>query len=507
MSTDCIQHVVVLGGGAAGWLSAGLIAAGIRKSNRECRVTLVESPRIPIVGVGEGTWPTMRKTLMTLGIEEADFIRECDATFKQGARFQQWRSDDEKDFYYHPLMLPNGFDSVDIGAAWLQSDDDQRFSEALCIQETLCELGLAPKHMATPAYAAVANYAYHLDAGKFTRFLCQHITNQLGVGHVLQDVVGIESRACGDIAALVCDNGQRLTGDLFVDCSGFQSQLLHKHYQIPFVDRDDVLFADRALAVHQPYAHADAPIACHTLSTAQTAGWIWDIGLQSRRGVGYVYSSRHQSADEAHRVLQQYCGGNIECKEIAIRCGHRQKFWHRNCVAIGLSAGFLEPLEASALVLVELSASMVAEQLPNDRKAMDIVARRFNERFRYRWDRIIDFLKLHYCLSERRDTAFWRDNVDPASMPDSLKELLVLWQHRAPGNADFDSISEVFPAASYQYVLYGMQRRTATKAMPDLMAAYHHQRRLCEEQLTRARRVLPDHRHLINQICSLTLAA
>ena len=201
-------------------------------------------------------------------------------------------------------------------------------------------------------------------------------------------------------------------------------------------------------------------MASQTISTAQEAGWIWDIGLPTRRGVGYVYSSRHSSEEAARETLQRYIGPqhqDLPVRKIPIRSGHRETFWKNNCVAVGLAGGFLEPLESSAIVLVELSAKLIAEQMPANREVMDIVAKRFNDVTMYRWGRIIDFLKLHYVLTQRTDTAFWRDNVDPATVPDRLKELLELWKYHPPWFFDeFDRLEEVFPAASYQYVLYGM---------------------------------------------------
>src|SRR3982751_297468 len=180
-----------------------------------------------------------------------------------------------------------------------------------------------------------------------------------------------------------------------------------------------------------PYDTPDAPIASHTISTAQTAGWIWDIGLPTRRGIGHVFSSNHISADDAERELRAYIGpaaDGLTARKLKIRSGHRETFWKGNCVAVGLAAGFLEPLEASAIVLIELSAKMIAEQMPVCREVMDVVANRFNATTTYRWGRIIDFLKLHYTLTKRTDTDFWRDNVRPESIPDRLRGLMELWQ-------------------------------------------------------------------------------
>lgn len=249
--------------------------------------------------------------------------------------------------------------------------------------------------------------------------------------------MSINSAENGDITSVNTAQAGTIAGDLFIDCTGFQSLLLGQHLQVPFIDCSDVLFIDTALAVQVPYESEDAPIASHTISTAQDAGWIWDIGLLQRRGIGHVYSSRHTSEEQATERLQNYVGSafkNVSLRKIPIHSGHRQIFWKNNCVAVGLSAGFLEPLEASALVLVELSASMIAEQLPACREVMDITAKRFNDTFLYRWARIIDFLKLHYILSKRTDNAFWIDNRDPATIPHSLQELMQLWRYQPPGD-------------------------------------------------------------------------
>lgn len=503
---DTIQHIVILGGGSAGWITAGTIAARhlVAGDKNSITVTLVESSNIPPIGVGEGTWPTMRNTLLKMGISETDFIRQCDASFKQGAKFAKWVTGEESDFYYHPLMLPQGFGKEDMAFHWQQANSAQSFSDSVCFQEAICELGLAPKHIRTPEYVHVANYAYHLDAGKFTQFLQQHCTEKLGVQHVIADVQEVISRENGDIAALVSKDGQQINGDLFVDCSGFHSKLMAQHYQIPFNDCSDVLFIDNALAVQVPYESESCNIASHTISTGQRAGWIWDIGLQKRRGVGHVYSSRHTSKQQAEDDLAQYVGedkiSNLDVRHIAIKSGHRKVFWHKNCVAVGLAAGFLEPLEASALVLVELSAQMISEQLPASRPVMDIVAKRFNETFTYRWQRIIDFLKLHYILTQRPEP-FWRDNCSPATIPESLQQLMTLWRHRAPADFDFTSNNEVFPAASYQYVLYGMGFKTEFGLDKSRSSGYAKQQfELTQKMINQASQQLPSNRELLDKI-------
>ncbi|MBS3743693.1 MAG: tryptophan 7-halogenase [Wenzhouxiangellaceae bacterium] len=506
-----IRRVVVVGGGSAGWITAGLIAAGnARRSDAAVEVTLVESPRVGTIGVGEGTWPTMRTTLQQLGIPESLFLDACSATFKQGTRFVDWVTGGDEDIYYHPFTAPAGYPGDEAATCWLQECPGLSFTDAVSPQGMICDRELGPKQAQTPEYAGVVNYAYHLDAGKFAALLTGHCTRNLGVRHVQDHITGINSAENGDIASLQTASHGSLEGDLFVDCSGMRSMLLGDHFGVPFIDRSDVLFNDTALAVQAPYAESGVPIASQTISTARSAGWIWDIGLVSRRGIGYVYSSRHENDDHAASTLEDYLrsvGAPSESlqspRKISFAPGYREHFWHRNCVAVGMSAGFIEPLEASALVMVELSARMIVEELPANRSTMDIVARRFNDRFRYRWDRIIDFLKLHYVLSRRDNSDYWRENRSRATIPDSLLDLLELWRFRPPGLSDLPQVDEIFSAASYQYVLYGMNPESArTRIRPD-QAKLKRARELLDGNVRMSNQFLarlPSHRALLEQI-------
>ncbi|WP_340677170.1 tryptophan halogenase family protein [Paraglaciecola sp.] len=508
---NSIRIITIVGGGTAGWLTAGVIAAEhLANSEQGIEVRLIESPDVNSVGVGEGTWPTMRGTLKKMGISETDFIRECDASFKQGAKFAKWVTGAENDAYYHPLVLPQGFDEINLVPFWQPHGDKVSFADAVSFQGYLCERGLAPKQNTTPEYAHVANYAYHLDAGKFAIFLQKHCTQKLGVKHILDHVTQVNAQENGDIASLSTKKSGDISGDLFIDCSGFNALLLGQHYQIPFISKKHILFNDTALACHVPYASEDSPIASHTISTGQSAGWIWDIGLPSRRGVGHVYSSAHINDDKAEAELRDYIRSSradvadeLLIRKISFDPGHRQLFWHKNCVAVGLSAGFLEPLEASALVLVELSAQMISEQLPASREVMDIVAKRFNDKFLYRWERIIDFLKLHYVLTKRTDSDYWIDNGKAQTIPEALQSLLTLWRYDAPWHHDFTQTDEVFPSASYQYVLYGMgfetlQRQTKRKSDNAELADLNFKKN--SELSQKLLAGLPSNRVLINKI-------
>jgi tryptophan halogenase len=502
-----VRRIVIVGGGTAGWLTAGVIAAKHRnRMPAGFSVTLIESPNVPIIGVGEGTWPTLRTTLARIGVSETELIRQCDAAFKQGARFARWTTGAADDAYYHPLMYPQSFSQLNLAPHWLAENSGRSFCDAVCPQGRICDGGLAPKTIVSAEFEAIANYAYHLDAGKLADFLQRHCCEKLGVRHVLADVRRANLSEDGDVHSLDTAQAGEIEGDLFVDCTGFKAMLIGETLGVPFRDCGDVLFCDTALAVQVPYESDASPIASQTISTAQSAGWIWDIGLPTRRGTGYVYSSRHISDDAAERELRCYlgpAGADRSLRKITIRSGHRELFWVRNCVAVGLSAGFLEPLEASAIVLIEMSAKLIAEQMPACREVMDVIASRFNATTQYRWGRIIDFLKLHYVLTKREDSAFWRDNRLPETVPERLQDLLLLWRHQPPWFHDeFDRIEEVFPAASYQYVLYGMGFRSEVE--PEELAgdAAVAARAMRENGIHTERLLagLPRHRDLIRKI-------
>jgi len=524
-----IKDIVIVGGGSAGWLTAGVIAAE-HKSNLASgvQVTLVESPDVSSIGVGEGTWPTMRETLDTIGISETDLFRECDAAFKQGAKFAKWVTGAEDDFYYHPFVIPHGYHKTDLVIPWQKKRADISFADAVCFQSHVCEKGLAPKQISTPEYAAVANYAYHLDAVKLGKFLRAHCIEKLGVKHIVGHVTSVNGEIDGDISSVTTKEHGEISGDLFIDCTGFSSLLLGQHYQIPFISKKHILFNDSAIATRVPYSDENSAISSHTISTAQSAGWIWDIGLPTRRGVGYAYSSAHISDSDAEKELRTYIANSIEerlqasavqdqtkiqtgqevadslmVKKIPINPGHREIFWHKNCVAVGMASGFLEPLEASALVLIELAAAKISKELPATRGVMDIVAKRYNQQFQYRWQRVIEFLKFHYILTQRKDTQYWRDNCKEETIPDSLLELMALWKHHPPSRHDFTQVDEVFPSSSWQYVLYGMGFETIARSTDNKSLDHDLAEQLFNEnnQITaKYLNGLTDNRTLINKI-------
>jgi flavin-dependent dehydrogenase len=515
---NTISRIVIVGGGTAGWLSAGIIAAEhfmaieSSKNNHNFQLVLIESPDIPTIGVGEGTWPSMRTTLKKIGISETDFFRQCSASFKQGTEFHNWVYGKD-DTYTHPFTVPHNFNETNLAPHWQELREKVNFANAVNPQSALFDKQLAPKNIATPEYSFHVNYGYHLDAGKFANLLHQHCVDNLGVEYISANMTAINSAENGDISSISTDTHGEIKGDLFIDCSGSKSLLLGEHYGIPLVSKSQYLFNNSALAAQIPYQNSEDSIQSATLSTAQSAGWIWDIGLPTRRGVGHIYSSNYTTEERARSELLDYIAATASEKvaadamvrKITFDPGHREKFWHKNCVAIGMSSGFIEPLEASALVLVELSAAMIAEQLPANRKVMDLVAKRFNEKFLYRWDRIVDFLKLHYILTQRTDSQYWIDNCDPSSIPESLQELMDLWQYQPPWHRDNYHVDEMFPSASFQYVLYGMGfktqldpklRRSDREAGEKAMGLFMENARRTEQLVSS----MPTNRDLINKI-------
>lgn len=486
-----IKNVVVVGGGTAGWLTACVIGAEFESGSDGISVTLVESPDTPTIGVGEGTWPSMRSTLKKIGISETTLLRQCGASLKQGTHFKQWQYQRDNDCYYHPFTEPKGFGELNIAEHWLsRANREEPFAHTVTAQSMLCDLDSAPKQLGVPEYSYILNYGYHLDAGRFANLLAEHATKNLNVLHLQAHINEVLSGDDGDVIGLRARTGEVIAGDLFIDCTGFESLLLSNHYNIPLIPVSKYLFNDRAIAVQVPYENGAQAINSTTLSTAQRAGWIWDIGLRDRRGVGYVHSQEHTNGDEAFQDLNKYLlatgrrGGlkGLEPRVINFRSGYRETFWHKNCVAVGLSAGFVEPLEASALVLIELSARAIADNLPRDRSVMPTIAARFNDNFRSRWEQIVDFLKLHYVLSKREDSAYWLENRAESSIPTRLLEKLADWRYRAPWHIDQRQTDELFPAASYQYVLYGMGFETTVRT----------DRRLRQQELDRADQLLAE---------------
>lgn len=501
-----IKQVIIVGGGTSGWITAGYLANN--PSLKNISITLIESSDIPTIGVGEGTFPTIKSTLKQIGISETEFLRECGASFKQAIKFVNWQHNPEShpsDFYYHLFDAPIGAPSFDILPHWINLNNKEKtFDYFASPQAKACELSLGPKKITHQEFEGPLNYAYHLDAGKFTTLLRKHCTNNLGVKHLVGNLTNTIIKPDGSIEAIETDAHGPLTADLFIDCTGFNCLLLEKALGVGFVDRSNHLFVDNALTVQVPYTDPNQEITSHTITTAKEAGWIWDIALQERRGIGYVYSSRHTDIDSAKKTLREYLGNetDLEFRNIPMQVGYREKFWHKNCIAIGLSSGFLEPLESTAIAMIELAAQYLSDEFPPDLEYMDLVSERFNEVFRYRWEAVIDFVKLHYFISKRNDSKFWIDNRNPSFAPKSLLDRLEKWKLKPPTKHDFPSLYDIFGRESYQYVLAGMGFFD-NHPISNTPGNNNRAEKYCinmKQHLNNIEKQLPSHRNLLNTI-------
>jgi tryptophan halogenase len=508
-----IKNVLIVGGGTAGWLTAAFLASTLGTRSQEgVRITLVESTDIGTIGVGEATFPSIRGTLAAIGIPEARFLRESNATFKQGIHYVNWvrpRGTPGADHYFHPFSQPSQRPGgPDLLPYWLlgAAGAGTAFADAATMQKRIADASRAPKRASDGDFLGPMNYAYHFDAGRFAALLATH-AKSLGVVHVIATVERAELDADGAIAAVVTREAGALSADLYIDCTGFRAALIEGALGSPLRGMNDVLFADRALALQVPYPRPDTPIAAYTIATAQEAGWTWDIGLQERRGVGYVYSSRHTDDARAEEVLRRHIGPASETlspRLLKLRVGYREAQWVKNCVSVGLSGGFIEPLESSGIGLIETAAYLIGYLFPFNGDTAP-VARAFNDLMRQRYQRIFDFVKMHYCLTQRTDTPFWIDNADPRSVPESLRERLAMWRCRPPHRMDFITDIEMYPPSSWQYVLYGMEYATDLGAARAAYPRFEDARRefaTIREVSQHALADLPPHRALVEQLCA-----
>ncbi|NHK29657.1 tryptophan 7-halogenase [Parvularcula flava] len=460
------HHILIVGGGTAGWLTAGYLARMLGADRPGgISVTLIESSDIGILGVGEGTFPTIRNTLSRIGIDEAEMIRQCGAAFKHGAMFADWQNTpgtQGPDHYFHGFQETGDQGGPELLPYWLLGvASNTPWADINTPQKRAADASRAPKLPSHPDFAGPLNYAFHFDAATLAVMLRdQGIRN--GVKHLTGTITNVELAEDGSIAGVDSAEHGRLTASLYIDCTGFRAALIGRAMDVPWNSCQDTLFCDRAVALQAPYETPDAPIKPYTLSTAQEAGWIWDIGLETRRGLGHVYSSAHTDADTAEQALRHYAGAagkEMDARHFSFKAGYRKVNWQKNCVAIGLSSGFFEPLEATGIVFSEIAATLVANLYPwaGD---LETSARQFNRIMLQRYERARDFIKMHYFLSKRRDSQFWIDNANPDATPDSLHELLDRWRYRPPNEMDFDTNIDIFTQSSWQYVLYGMGWKT-----------------------------------------------
>jgi tryptophan halogenase len=421
------RRVVIVGGGTAGWMTAAALAKLLPD---QCHVQLIESEAIGIVGVGEATLPHIRAFNERLGIDEADFMASTRATFKLGIEFVNWGR--IGDSYIHPFgTFGPGTGAVDFHQFWLRLSqqgvavpDLDHFSMA-CTMARMNRFALPSGD--SRRLDSTFGYAYQFDATLYGPYL-RKIAERMGARRTEGRIVAVHRNPDnGDIASVQLENGERIEGDLFVDCSGFVSLLLGKALGEPFQDWSKWLLADRAVAMP---CRTEGPITPYTGVIAMPHGWRWRIPLQHRTGNGYVFSSQFVSEDEAASALLDAVEGEkiAEPRVLRFKAGRRERSWVHNCVGVGLASGFLEPLESTSIYLIQAAITALLELFPADRIS-PIDRDEFNRVIDLEYDRVRDFLILHYHATERTDTPFW-NYVRTMKIPNSLGEKLELFRRR-----------------------------------------------------------------------------
>ncbi len=442
MKSNAIKNVVIAGGGTAGWMSAVAFAKLIGKN---LNVTLVESDQIPTVGVGEATIPSLHIFHDLLKINEAEFMAATNATFKLGISFENWH-DINKDYIHSFGFLGRDCWTAGFQHFWIRGIQEGLASEIgdYCPEHLACRRG---KFAVLPKQER--NHAFHLDAGLYAKYL-QGIATKFGVTRVEGKITQVAlNESSGFIESLTLDNGQTIEGDLFVDCTGFRGLLIEQALHTGYEDWSHWLPCDSAVAVQTELLKQTPP---YTRSIAREFGWQWQIPLQSRMGNGVVFCSKYVSDEQGKNYLLNNVSGKTlnEPRVIKYRTGTRRKHWNKNCVAVGLSSGFIEPLESTSIHLIQQSIIRIMQLLPS--KAMEQAnIDKFNEKMRFELENIRDFIVLHYHVTDREDTAFWR-YCKNMSIPESLQQRIDLF--RDNGYA-YKVEGELFGESSWIQVMLG----------------------------------------------------
>jgi tryptophan halogenase len=425
MAGSAIRRIVIVGGGSAGWMAAAALAAVVRRRVQE--IVLVESAQIGTIGVGEATLPTLRAFNATLGLDEAEFIRRTQATFKLGIEFAGWNP--KRTFFHGFSDFGPVIRGVSPHQAWLRMrsvGDEQSYAD-YSISTVAARLGrFAPPIANRESVLGSYSYAFQFDAASYAAYL-RGFAEQRGVTRIEGRIVDVRLRAeDGFIESVVLEGGRPVSGDLFIDCSGFVGLLIERTLQAGFEDWSKWLPCDRAFAV--PCAKVREPTA-FTRSTAHQAGWQWRIPLQHRTGNGYVFCSSYISEDEAAGTLLANLDGEVlgAPKLLKFTAGRRRECWKRNCVALGLASGFLEPLESTSIHLVESGIGRLIELFP-DRGFEPKLAEEYNRLMGRSYESIRDFIILHYYAS-RRDGELWR-YCRNMPIPDTLRHQVELFKAR-----------------------------------------------------------------------------
>lgn len=425
-SEQPLKSIIIVGGGTAGWSAAACLSRFLE--NQPVDITLIESSKIGTVGVGEASIPNLRNFNTYVGLSEVDFLKDCKSTFKLGIRFDDWSETGRQ--FFHPFGdygVPIG--GVDFFDVFMAQKPKGPYGELSSFSLPIQMSALGRFAQPQPSGSPLANfgYAYHFSAIDYARALKSVSVNR-GVraidGLVTDTLVNSQT---GFIEHLTLDGGARISGDLFVDCTGFRGLLIEEALSAGYEDWSSWLPVDRAIAV-QTSSSPDGRIDPFTVATARSAGWSWRIPLQSRIGNGYVYSSQFKSDDEAYAELLSFIEGTplAEPNVQRFKSGMRRTFWKKNCIALGLASGFIEPLESTSINLIHRALSIFMDFFPD--KTFDAtLCDEANAHFAQEQIRVRDFIIAHYILSSREDTPFWRHvrNVEP---PTDLQRKLATYK-------------------------------------------------------------------------------
>lgn len=506
-----IDKFTIVGGGSAGWFTAAILLGALNRRNDgpDTEITLIESPSVPVVGVGEATTLSTMVTFAQLRIDEKDFLKKCDGSLKSAVRFRGWdvAPDGSAGDYYHPFDSPShifGFPPAYHYHRRARRDAGQpSFAHSMSVLPALLDRNRAPRPFDSVYYEGVANYAFHLDAVLLGRYLREYCTS-LGVTYVSDDVVDVTRDENGLVTALELKQTGTYPVEFVIDCTGFAGLIVRNALGEPFVPYGNQLLCDRAAAVQLPHAEG-APLEPYTTSTALGAGWAWSVPLYSRRGTGYVYSSGFVSDDQAIDEFRHHlgaAGAGAEPRVIAMNVGRLRRSWVGNCLAVGLSAGFVEPLESTAIHLIQTAIRRFVDHLPG-RTLNTALIDRYNLLTTDMYDDIRDFIMLHYCTSNRDDSPFWRAARHDVDIPETVRDRLELWRHKLPSALDIDTRNPLFTEWSYLYVLFGKGyfdgvEFPAETAVSDV--DYDEFLAQMSDARDHALSVAPDHRQLLDRI-------
>ncbi|MGA9771468.1 MAG: tryptophan halogenase family protein [Blastocatellia bacterium] len=474
-----IQTIVIVGGGSAGWMTAAYLS----KALTGVKIKLVESATISTIGVGEATFSTIKLFFDYLGLDERDWMPKCNAAYKLAIKFVNWNK--EGQHFYHPFQR---YETVDgfYGAEWWlklgKHKDLQPFDYSCFVTPALCDHKRSPryfdgtvfdekvKEQFDPRHAFQKNmladlkiqypYAYHFNASLLANFMRDYAVER-NVEQILDDVVDVRLADDGSISQIITKEQGAISGDLFVDCTGFRGLLINKALSETFIPFSESLLCDSAIAIQIPKDIAKEDIQPYTTATALNSGWVWNIPLYGRDGTGYVYSSAFISKDEAEKEFRKHLGpASDNCKplHIKMRIGRNRNSWVKNCVAIGLSSGFVEPLESTGIFFIQHGIEELVSHLPAKQINEEMI-KSYNKAIAECIDGIRDFLTIHYFGSNRMDTPFWKATKQETVVPDELMDRLRLWKTRLPNNKNINMNYHGFESYSYSVMLMGLGHR------------------------------------------------